>query len=164
MNPNLYADGKVCLSILGTWSGPGNHRKIRCLNFKHCCLFLPQVIEIENIFVNLTPRLDGCVRHQDGHDVDPDFAERQPHRERTRLREDREEQGGDALRQHPEVGEPAHRRAPHAGQDPARVRGVPPAHELLLPEAFRRLREGDQGFHERAGQEGDQPQYEFSVL
>ena len=22
-NPNLYADGKVCLSILGTWSGPG---------------------------------------------------------------------------------------------------------------------------------------------
>ena len=22
-NPNLYADGKVCLSILGTWDGPG---------------------------------------------------------------------------------------------------------------------------------------------
>lgn len=22
-NPNLYADGKVCLSILGTWQGPG---------------------------------------------------------------------------------------------------------------------------------------------
>ena len=22
-NPNLYADGKVCLSILGTWTGPG---------------------------------------------------------------------------------------------------------------------------------------------
>jgi ubiquitin-conjugating enzyme E2 Z len=22
-NPNLYADGKVCLSILGTWAGPG---------------------------------------------------------------------------------------------------------------------------------------------
>jgi ubiquitin-conjugating enzyme E2 Z len=22
-NPNLYADGKVCLSILGTWNGPG---------------------------------------------------------------------------------------------------------------------------------------------
>ena len=22
MNPNLYADGKICLSILGTWSGP----------------------------------------------------------------------------------------------------------------------------------------------
>lgn len=22
-NPNLYSDGKVCLSILGTWSGPG---------------------------------------------------------------------------------------------------------------------------------------------
>ncbi|KIJ20079.1 hypothetical protein PAXINDRAFT_174590 [Paxillus involutus ATCC 200175] len=22
-NPNLYADGKVCLSLLGTWSGPG---------------------------------------------------------------------------------------------------------------------------------------------
>src|SRR5437660_876991 len=21
-NPNLYADGKVCLSILGTWTGP----------------------------------------------------------------------------------------------------------------------------------------------
>ena len=21
-NPNLYANGKVCLSILGTWSGP----------------------------------------------------------------------------------------------------------------------------------------------
>nr|XP_018260191.1 uncharacterized protein I303_07108 [Kwoniella dejecticola CBS 10117]OBR82349.1 hypothetical protein I303_07108 [Kwoniella dejecticola CBS 10117] len=23
LNPNLYADGKVCLSLLGTWSGPG---------------------------------------------------------------------------------------------------------------------------------------------
>mgnify|MGYP001240815205 CR=1 FL=1 len=23
MNPNLYQDGKICLSILGTWSGPG---------------------------------------------------------------------------------------------------------------------------------------------
>ncbi len=22
-NPNLYADGKVCLSLLGTWAGPG---------------------------------------------------------------------------------------------------------------------------------------------
>ena len=22
-NPNLYANGKVCLSILGTWAGPG---------------------------------------------------------------------------------------------------------------------------------------------
>lgn len=22
-NPNLYNDGKVCLSLLGTWSGPG---------------------------------------------------------------------------------------------------------------------------------------------
>jgi hypothetical protein len=22
-NPNLYSDGKVCLSLLGTWSGPG---------------------------------------------------------------------------------------------------------------------------------------------
>mmetsp|Transcript_10330 Transcript_10330/g.30927 ORF Transcript_10330/g.30927 Transcript_10330/m.30927 type:complete len:103 (-) Transcript_10330:836-1144(-) len=22
-NPNLYANGKVCLSILGTWKGPG---------------------------------------------------------------------------------------------------------------------------------------------
>ena len=22
-NPNLYAEGKVCLSLLGTWSGPG---------------------------------------------------------------------------------------------------------------------------------------------
>lgn len=23
LNPNLYAEGKVCLSLLGTWSGPG---------------------------------------------------------------------------------------------------------------------------------------------
>ena len=23
INPNLYDDGKVCLSLLGTWSGPG---------------------------------------------------------------------------------------------------------------------------------------------
>ena len=22
-NPNLYNDGKVCLSLLGTWAGPG---------------------------------------------------------------------------------------------------------------------------------------------
>jgi ubiquitin-protein ligase len=23
LNPNLYAEGKVCLSLLGTWQGPG---------------------------------------------------------------------------------------------------------------------------------------------
>ena len=23
LNPNLYENGKVCLSLLGTWSGPG---------------------------------------------------------------------------------------------------------------------------------------------
>ena len=23
LNPNLYEDGKVCLSLLGTWNGPG---------------------------------------------------------------------------------------------------------------------------------------------
>jgi len=23
MNPNLYSDGKVCLSLLGTWHGEG---------------------------------------------------------------------------------------------------------------------------------------------
>lgn len=23
LNPNLYAEGKVCLSLLGTWNGPG---------------------------------------------------------------------------------------------------------------------------------------------
>lgn len=23
VNPNLYEDGKVCLSLLGTWQGPG---------------------------------------------------------------------------------------------------------------------------------------------
>lgn len=24
LNPNLYEDGKVCVSLLGTWSGKGN--------------------------------------------------------------------------------------------------------------------------------------------
>ena len=28
-NPNLYQNGKVCLSILGTWSGPGQHTPSR---------------------------------------------------------------------------------------------------------------------------------------
>ncbi|CAM9668779.1 unnamed protein product [Choristocarpus tenellus] len=41
MNPNLYANGKVCLSLLGTWQGPGwdpktstllQARKKKCLN------------------------------------------------------------------------------------------------------------------------------------
>lgn len=30
-NPNLYADGKVCLSLLGTWSGPSWDPKVSTL-------------------------------------------------------------------------------------------------------------------------------------
>lgn len=32
MNPNLYADGKVCLSLLGTWSGPGWEKGVSTLS------------------------------------------------------------------------------------------------------------------------------------
>ena len=39
-NPNLYANGKVCVSLLGTWSGPQWSRARVCTHycsrFRHC--------------------------------------------------------------------------------------------------------------------------------
>ena len=39
-NPNLYACGKVCLSLLGTWSGPGGTRWVP-RSYKYSCLYSP---------------------------------------------------------------------------------------------------------------------------
>lgn len=31
LNPNLYADGKVCVSLLGTWSGKVSNTESECV-------------------------------------------------------------------------------------------------------------------------------------
>lgn len=49
-NPNLYENGKVCLSLLGTWNGPGNyvHEKCFCV-FLILCLRKPHVISFLSV-------------------------------------------------------------------------------------------------------------------
>ena len=47
-NPNLYTNGKVCLSILGTWSGPG---WTTCLNLNTVLLSIQSLLN-ENPIVN----------------------------------------------------------------------------------------------------------------
>ena len=47
-NPNLYTNGKVCLSILGTWSGPG---WTTCLNLNTILLSIQSLLN-ENPLVN----------------------------------------------------------------------------------------------------------------
>ena len=47
-NPNLYINGKVCLSILGTWSGPG---WTTCLNLNTILLSIQSLLN-ENPIVN----------------------------------------------------------------------------------------------------------------
>jgi ubiquitin-conjugating enzyme E2 Z len=47
-NPNLYTNGKVCLSILGTWSGPG---WTTCLNLNTVLLSIQSLLN-ENPLVN----------------------------------------------------------------------------------------------------------------
>jgi ubiquitin-protein ligase len=41
-NPNLYAEGKVCLSLLGTWAGPGWHPN---------CTLLQVLISIQSLIL-----------------------------------------------------------------------------------------------------------------
>ena len=41
INPNLYANGKVCLSILGTWHGPG---------WTQCMTIRTVLIQIQTLF------------------------------------------------------------------------------------------------------------------
>ena len=47
-NPNLYTNGKVCLSILGTWSGPG---WTTCLNLNTVLLSIQSLLN-ENPIIN----------------------------------------------------------------------------------------------------------------
>ena len=56
-NPNLYAEGKVCLSLLGTWKGPGWHRK---------CTLLQVLISIQSLILVDEPFFNepGFERHQ----------------------------------------------------------------------------------------------------
>ena len=52
-NPNLYADGKVCLSLLGTWSGPGWDPAISTL--------AQVLISIQAQIMNEAPYYNECV-------------------------------------------------------------------------------------------------------
>ena len=45
LNPNLYVDGKVCLSILNTWSGP---QWSSCNNISTVLLSIQSMVFIEN--------------------------------------------------------------------------------------------------------------------
>jgi baculoviral IAP repeat-containing protein 6 len=52
-NPNLYADGKVCLSLLGTWKGPG-------WDAQHSTL-LQVLISIQSLIFVERPWFNECV-------------------------------------------------------------------------------------------------------
>ena len=56
-NPNLYAEGKVCLSLLGTWRGPGWHPK---------CTLLQVLISIQSLILVDEPFFNepGFEKHQ----------------------------------------------------------------------------------------------------
>ena len=56
-NPNLYKSGKVCLSLLGTWKGPGWHPK---------CTLLQVLISIQSLILVDQPFFNepGYERHQ----------------------------------------------------------------------------------------------------
>ena len=45
-NPNLYRDGKVCLSLLGTWSGPG---------WTSCCTIASILLSIQSLVLHDKP-------------------------------------------------------------------------------------------------------------
>lgn len=53
-NPNLYADGKVCLSLLGTWAGPGWDPAISTLS--------QVLVSIQAQIMNEAPYYNECVR------------------------------------------------------------------------------------------------------
>lgn len=57
-NPNLYKNGKVCLSLLGTWRGPGWHPK---------CTLLQVLISIQSLIFVDKPYFNepGFEKHQD---------------------------------------------------------------------------------------------------
>ena len=52
LNPNLYEDGKVCVSLLGTWSGKGtetwtpNSNMLQLLVSIQGLILVPEVIKI----------------------------------------------------------------------------------------------------------------------
>jgi ubiquitin-protein ligase/uncharacterized membrane protein YgcG len=56
-NPNLYNNGKVCLSLLGTWKGPGWHHK---------CTLLQVLISIQSLILVDEPFFNepGFEQHQ----------------------------------------------------------------------------------------------------
>ena len=56
-NPNLYKEGKVCLSLLGTWAGPGWHPK---------CTLLQVLISIQSLILVDEPFFNepGFEKHQ----------------------------------------------------------------------------------------------------
>uniref|UniRef100_A0A7S1EPV6 UBC core domain-containing protein n=1 Tax=Timspurckia oligopyrenoides TaxID=708627 RepID=A0A7S1EPV6_9RHOD len=46
LNPNLYPNGKVCLSLLGTWHGPG---------WNSSCTLLQVLVSIQSLILNSNP-------------------------------------------------------------------------------------------------------------
>jgi len=49
LNPNLYPDGKVCLSLLGTWMGKGTEQWTKCSNL------LQLLVSIQSLVLNTAP-------------------------------------------------------------------------------------------------------------
>jgi len=68
LNPNLYADGKVCLSLLGTWDGPGWDSKTSTLH--QVFLSLLALVLVEHPYYNEP----GYEKHKDSLDGDRNSA------------------------------------------------------------------------------------------
>ena len=49
LNPNLYEDGNVCLSLLGTWAGKGNRLKDESEYDNNLPYLLLAIFSVENI-------------------------------------------------------------------------------------------------------------------
>ena len=58
INPNLYAEGKVCLSLLGTWSGPGWDPEVSTL--------LQLLVSVQGLILIEHPYCNEPGQHRDG--------------------------------------------------------------------------------------------------
>ena len=53
LNPNLYEDGKVCVSLLGTWSGKGTETWTPNSNMLQLLVSIQGLILVPEVGINL---------------------------------------------------------------------------------------------------------------
>lgn len=52
LNPNLYEDGKVCLSLLGTWHGKGSETWSPLSNILQVLVSIQGLVLVKNPYYN----------------------------------------------------------------------------------------------------------------